>query len=77
MSWDKSKLLGLGALFFDLRLEEAHKSGDIHEIGRLLRNYRNFVMPKKESDKFRYESASEKAIRRNMTRRTSKDRKNP
>ncbi len=77
MAWNKPKLLGLEALFFDLRLEKASKSEDIHEVGRLLRNYRNFVMPKKEIDKVSYESASEKAIRRNMTRRSSKDRRNP
>ncbi|KXB08403.1 hypothetical protein AKJ56_01420 [candidate division MSBL1 archaeon SCGC-AAA382N08] len=69
MAWEKTKDLELDYMYHNLKIENAQKSGDYHELGRLLRTYRRFLESENERDKESDATAYERAIRRYLTRR--------
>ncbi len=65
---------GLKGLFFDLNIEKALSSGDLHEVGRLLRNFGEFYYNSESEDIGDNELSNfEEAQARNLTRRKSLD----
>ncbi len=71
---EKWNSFGLKGLFFDINIEEALASGDLHEVGRLLRNFGDFYYEsEKETGKRQKFSNFEKSSARNLTRRKSLD----
>lgn len=71
MSWNRWSTQDLGGLFFDLEIEEAYKNGNLHNVGKLLRFYKNSgYPPQDEEENDRDYTNYEKSILRNMTRRT-------
>ncbi len=68
-------MLDLKPLFFDLEIKKAHDNGNLHELGRLLRTYREYIYPRDDtSDSVKdvqdY-SPGERALFRAMNRRSS------
>lgn len=74
---DKWNNFGLKGLFFNLNVEKALSSGNLHEVGRLLRNfgdlYYDYDSLKREAGKDASLSSYEKSAARNLTRRKSLD----
>lgn len=66
---------GLKGVFFDLNIEKALTTGDLHEAGRLLRNFGDFYFDSQEEGEGKGETFSnyEKSLARNLTRRKSLD----
>lgn len=70
-------MLDLKPLFFDLEIEKAYNAGNFHELGRLLRAYREFIYPRYNTSNnvsnIEEYSPGEKALLRTMNRRNSKN----
>lgn len=77
MVTDKWNNFGLKGLFFNSNVEKALSSGNLHEVGRLLRNFGDFYYDydtlQRETRKDVSFSSYEKSAARNLTRRKSLD----
>lgn len=74
MSEGKSEKPNLEPLFFDLRITKAYEEEDFHEMGRILRKQRKILEENTQEE--RTFSSYEKAISRDLSRRTPKSKQN-
>lgn len=72
-------MLDLKPLFLDLKIKKAHNAENLHELGRLLREYREFIYPRDNKSNNTSGvggySPGERALLRTMNRRNSETNK--